>query len=1187
MAKENLKPNEVKAPTLFIGVGGTGSKIVKLVAEMCHPEERENVNFVCLDTNVNDLSNVAGSHAHIYYVQTSSTQTVGDYLNYDHDALRNWFPKNAVIYDKTVSEGAGQVRAISRLALNASIKVGKIQPLYDAVDNLFRKDGKEMKQAMRVVIVSTASGGTGSGIMTPLAMFVRDYVQNKYPNTSLIVRSMVLLPETLDSVITSATERESQRRNAYATIKEINAFMMKGSGFFDVVEDLKRYRNLSIDFAVPGTNETKKLGLLPFDFCFLLDGQNAEDSTMINVGQYIKQAATALYQQNIGPMQKDAFSMEDNIIKEMSAPGKYGRNRFGGIGAGILRYPYKDIVKYVSYDWAKDAIGGEGQAAKWTKYDNEFEIKVREARKKGLPSSEWPTRGEVYVTSLNTSSDNFSKDLRTKYLNNINRKISAYFSNLSKAMHNSLSTNGAISGARNAANALANEIEYSDSANRGLATSNLGLLRGYESAVRINARKVAIAAAEGIFYNDTKTILEKRDYTLEMLIKNIQDEIAHPNAVRYLLYMVKGEMDKRIKNITSQINDVVLPALQSYSADADDVGTFNVDFNGKDKKEHNLDELCAVEKGEGKDPSLLERWGGYEKIYEILNSCFPNYYQSITDYGNCVAELEAYKIGAEYISEMSKAFEKFFSGFRGKVTGLLRKQDDLVDALRFQKGDSVRNICTDKELLAELSRSTMSAGAESSMLDSELNGKIFDAVKANVAFEREVRFSDVVEDDRRIDIFDEILLGYFEESVARNCSNLDLNVVEAIAMEKRLMARIKARSEQDGDEKVYDKVSPVDIENHVHKVLAMGRRLAAPGIQRLRSEESRELVLCAYNRSLDDMRNYRMDTLIPKGTSASSVDTVSRYEMHFFNALYNLTADKLDKFASPCASETTVKNAGLYHNAYVNYSRDIGPDSTKGSIISTHIDKRWDSLAVMPELDLNFQERQISRIHQALVYALIYNAISRRKLSNSEGNRYVYKYENSDERYVDLTVSNGTLCDEFYEILDALYVSSSIVMDVDLVRQKRSFRDLNRSCDYDETIFAKAVKNFRINGQHESATSLFEIPLVYFNSLPNSKRYTSELTSLVDAVIKTMADEIALRESTIDARFILCRNLEEQFNLLMDNYEAIPELNAGVDTADNMLLDIIFRRVRRVIEDRPEPANYEETVNNMRSRIYK
>ena len=196
MAKENLKINVVEAPTLFVGVGGTGCDVVKRVAEKCRPGEAENINFVCLDTNVNDLSSIKKSDKHIYHVQTSNTQTVGNYLYYDEDALKNWFPKNAVLYDKTVSEGAGQVRAISRLALNSTIKTGRINELYDAIDDLFRKTGKELKQAMRVVMVSTTSGGTGSGIVMPLAMFIRDYVKNKYPNTSLIVRSLSPIPSS-------------------------------------------------------------------------------------------------------------------------------------------------------------------------------------------------------------------------------------------------------------------------------------------------------------------------------------------------------------------------------------------------------------------------------------------------------------------------------------------------------------------------------------------------------------------------------------------------------------------------------------------------------------------------------------------------------------------------------------------------------------------------------------------------------------------------------------------------------------------------------------------------------------------------------------------------------------------------------------------------------------------------------
>ena len=85
MTKEKVQINQVDAPTLFVGVGGTGCDIVKRVAEMCRPGETENINFVCLDTNVNDLTSIAKSKARIYYVQTSNTQTVGDYLSYDED----------------------------------------------------------------------------------------------------------------------------------------------------------------------------------------------------------------------------------------------------------------------------------------------------------------------------------------------------------------------------------------------------------------------------------------------------------------------------------------------------------------------------------------------------------------------------------------------------------------------------------------------------------------------------------------------------------------------------------------------------------------------------------------------------------------------------------------------------------------------------------------------------------------------------------------------------------------------------------------------------------------------------------------------------------------------------------------------------------------------------------------------
>lgn len=1180
MSKEIIKENVVAAPTLFIGVGGTGCNIVKRVAEMCRPGEVENINFVCLDTNVNDLSSVASSSANIYYVQTSNTQTVGDYLDYDQDALKNWFPKNAVMYDKTVSEGAGQVRAISRLALNATIKTGHIKPLYSAIDDLFRKDGKELKQAMRVVMVSTASGGTGSGIVLPLAMFVRDYVNTKYPNTSLIVRSVILLPETLDSVIDSTAERESQRRNAYATVKEINAFMMKGSGFMDVGDDeLSRYRNLHIDFAVPGTDELKSLSLLPFDFCFLMDGQNAEDTTMISLDQYKAQAAQALYEQNIGPMQKNAFSVEDNIIKEMSNPGNFGRNRFGGIGAGVVRYPYEEIADYIAYGWAKDSVGGEGEAAKWCKYDNAYEVAKREAIKKGLAQSEIPTRGEVYVNKLRTATDNFSKDLNSRFLKDAEKRVKNFFKAFEDEIVASLAGDSVIRGARDDANALAGEIDYTEEENKGRATENKEKLRTYETVLRTNARKVAENAAEALFINEGKTINEKKPYTLEFLLKNAFGEVCHPNAARYVLYLAKAEMDKRLKNANSTLNNVTLPRLELYAPDANDSGMF--DMKNSKKVEVSLDELCEAELNPDQYSKIALKLKGADSIYPKLNELFPDYYKHIKEFGELTAKLEAYKFGSEYLDDLCKMYESFFFSFGDKVTALARKQDDMVDSLKFRKGDSTYNVCSTRALLDELVRSTAGKSEEGAMLESELNAQIFDAVKSNVVFDREIRNADIVENDRSIDIFDDILIGYFKRAVRRDCDNIDVNIIEALALENRLISRLKMREEQ-GGKKVIDKVTNEDNLRHIRSMIAMGERLAAPGIQRLRNEESREVKLCAYNQSLSDMRAYRISELIPKG---AAVDTISRYELHFFNALYNLTPDKLSKFAARSETETGVNEAGLYHNAYINYSQNIGPDSTKNSCISTHIDKRWDSLSAMPELDFGFQKDQMMKTHQALIYGLVHRAIASRHISTAAGGKKVYKYENSDERYVNMVVSNGTLCDEFYEILDSLYISPALVKDMDVIKEKKRARDRVKNSNYEATAFAKDTEEFCIEAVHDGPTSLLEIPVVLYNSLPNSLRFIDEITGVVEAVIKTFKDELAIWENSDDSKFILCDILKKQFMLLVDNFEQYPELSHNTKLSENPVIDIIYRKVKSAFSTAPEPDDYEQALADMRDRI--
>ena len=1223
VTKEKLKPNEVVAPTLFVGVGGTGCKIVKKVADLCAPEEKENINFLCLDTNVNDLSSVVNGKSKIYWVQTSNTQTVGSYLDYDDEARKKWFPKNAVMYDKTVSEGAGQVRAISRLALNSTIKTGKIRPLYDSIDDLFRKTGKDMKQAMRVVIASTASGGTGSGIILPLSMFIRDYVKEKYPNTSLIVRALVLLPETLDSVIDSQTERDSQARNAYATIKEINAFMMKGSGFIDLDEDLKQFSNLSIGVSIAGSDRQKELALLPMDFCFLMDGQDAEDSTMISIGQYIDQAAQALYEQNIGPMQKKAFSVEDNIIKEMTKPGNYGRNRFGGIGAGVICYPYEKIADYVAYDLAIDSIGGEGEATKWTKYDNAIKAYKADQKKRGIPMSQWDSDGKIYVDTLRNAKDPFSIDLNNTFeLEGIDAKIEKYKESFEEQAFFTVINEKRFKDNYDSCKTWATYSSFGEGEEK--ISDAVEALSNFREAVEARGKDgnpvihtVVGRWAESVFSNDLPTAAIKDSYSIESLLKNAQGDIFHPCAVRFVLYRLLEEFENEVKN---REDETALEAINGFKEK-------EYEFKFAKEKITGVESLAELEK----KPSLMEKLKGYKKLYDEANQDIPAYYVSLEDYCKKAAKFAAYQKGLDYLRAFVEQFELFFSNFVYKVKDLTRNKVDLVDELKYKKGDSFVNVCATEELMKELSKySLQKATKETTMLNSEVNGNIFDSVKKNAIFKMELDRSggDYIDEDRRVNIFDDILLGYFKKSVREKCDDIDKDIIGAIELEQRLKERIRLRNESGGDKQVFEQVSLADAQRHILEVVNMGARIAAPSVQRATNEEPREIKVCAYNKSLLDNRRFRVKDLMPNG---EPVDTVSKYEIHFYNALYNLTPNKLKKFAAPFDTETGHKNAGTYHKAYTEYSKLIGPDSTKNAAISTHIDKRWDSIKCMPELDFNYQNLVIEKIHKAFIYGIVHNAIQQRSLSAVANGKKVFLYRNSDNRDMELVVPNGTLCDEFYEILDALYVNSKVVEDIGLIKNRKRAMSEAKNCNYEDTEFFRDMASFNLlhlipgyeghlentydgtqksldalkdklrenkdarsslgsaveemedDGKQyvENTTSLFAIPLMYYCSLPNSGRFISEISAMVDAVIDVFREEYTKWEKEEDVKFVLCTRLTDELNLLKRNYHLYMEYLRAPVAHENPVIDIIQRKIRDVILSTPEPEDYEVLLDKV------
>ncbi len=1202
MSKEHLQPNRV-APTLFVGVGGIGSKIVKKVAERSINDDVDAVRFVVMDTDVNDLERLERGVA-ITAVQTSSPRSVRDYLEDDARAKNDWFPVNNIISDKTVSEGAGQVRAISRLALNATIKNGNINKLYNAVDELFLKNGNDKNQAVKVVIVSTAAGGTGSGIAMVAGMLIRHYLKQKYPESAAVIRGFLLLPGVLDTVIPNRSERESLRRNGYATIKEINAFMMKGSGFFESERRLQRYKDLHVTIPASGGGY-EDIDNLPFDFCFLLDRIDGVQRSMKGLDQYIDYAAHSLYEQNIGYMRSEASSKEDNVIKEFTDMEKLGRCRFGGVGASIVRYPYKEICEYIALDWTQKLLFGKVDdsltddqrdaliARTWLRYDAAYE-RERKAFENDMNASanDEPKLSTTYIREIeNSEGDNFTDALFNKHIRPkvsqvmpidsvtqlstaANTMVDAYFDCLvQEALDGrvipNLDGNGDFDRARNK-----NSTQF---ASRYSAIKSIDELSREETSIQ----GVVERFIKGVFESEAPVSQSGLgEYMLQRFLS--RDGVPlHPNAVRYFLY----KLDEKIKE-TAENN----PEDSKFEENIENI------INNTDKnvykvaaslgQETSLEQMClACDK-------VAE--GVMGKIDDSLNNVRGKCTEHLNKYINrVVRHIENIIIRAicvcsqGYVRSLIEAYEKFYASFKDKAVSIDKKKEFIAKSLSFSKGDCVWNLFNNPRQLEMLSEQTKGVDSSSSA-DNKLFASIYNLVRDNAAIAKR-NASNSYSDETPHDVFDECMIGYYRELVeVQKKDELDIDVLHAMKLEHKIKCDIEKKDASEESQKdAAAKLSKdyAAISDHIRKTLERGRNLATPGICKKSFDENRDVNAVAYSKYIKDGGGLRVSDYF---TEKGATDTVSRYEVHFFRSIYVLMPTQIFQFIAPrVEKEDTAPRTHLNDSSdnsgagesflkYQEYMENIGPDSRMTPVITPHIDTRWNSISVMPEIDLDFQARLMKHIHKALFYGFLYDIITLHQPSKYDV-KTTYRYRNGRDGFKQFIVSNKTRCDKLYEVLDSLYFDRAAVKNIHL--QAADTRSVNEkdSVDFDKTRFEDALSRFsrtkligKVDVEGEDAanterTSVFELPILYYNSLPPRLRDSSEIEIMVDAIIETIETEIVVFSRHSDAKPRLGLLIAEHYNLLYKNYKKFPILlgkEIEIDSNDVMLI------IRKKVEDK-------------------
>lgn len=1184
MSKEKLQPNKVP-PTLFVGVGGIGSKIIAKVADLSRHDDMSRTRFVILDTDINDLR-MNDENVRVSAIQTSSTRTIRDYLLQDDDARTEWFPNNMIINNKNVSEGAGQIRAISRLALNATIRTGKINKLYKAIDELYLKDGSDKKQTIKVVIASTVAGGTGSGIAMIVGMLIRNYITKNYPESCAVIRGFLLMPGVMEALPDlSYSEKRSLQRNGYATIREINAFMMRP--FFGAVPELRRYKNLHI--AVPTTgNQTEKLDCLPFDFCFLFDRADENEFNMNSLEQYRQYVAHAIYEQNIGSLSRSAASKEDNVLKEFLNEEKLGRSRFGGAGAARVRYPYESIVNYIAYQWLEETILGvssddvqderkreEAIDQSWLTYDRIYFDKKKAFDNGADASLEAPVRAKIYVDAIDTGSDDFSKELRKKH---IDHKNSRYDGNNAVASYISALINHVSTLYSRTVNLdMLGSISACSQPDSKSCTTRYNKITTIANFVRsADIRTVAVSMAESIFNSKGEMKSGLEDFKIESFL-SIDGVALHPNAMRYFLYILKDALVEMSETEPSQSQCDAAFAECKFGSKTDANGATVPDpdrfkVTGHIGKETNLYQMCQAV-----DDPIAEALVSSAK--DTCSRYLTEYCSAVEAQFKGMIRFHICNIAKMYVERLIVKFEEFYDSFGDKVVGVQKKKSSIIGEIAFHNGDCVYNVFNNRNYLACLVKSLGKSTDESSYTK-ELNGDIFCAIKDNAVAAERMK-NDTFSKDTLTDVFDGVIVEFFRKVVTEKCKDaLDIDILRAIALEFKMKCVYEAsHAEKHEQEEILAAANDYEKLNaYVLEIIGVGKNLACPSITRKTFDESREVSAIGYSDRLVEKEGIQIPYEFD-GKNAS--DSISIRELHFFRSIYDVMPTQISKL---CAPEVRIDElddgidddilcggaVGEYFIAYQEYMQKIGPDNRLNPVITPHIDKRWNSISVLPELDpKGYQRRLMKSIHEAFVYGFIYGIIDKHSYSTYDPDKYVYRYKDGENGTKEFIVSNHTKCDRLFEVLDSLYFDRYAVKSISDAADEIREYEYHRSTAYEKTSFVKAVSAIDrtqfIDELHliEEAkkysgyeASIFEIVLFYWNSLP--KKDASEIEIMIEAIFDIISKEIATFADDKNINPLIALRLVEHCNKLQRNYIASPELFSGdnvvaVDSNDVIL----------------------------------
>ncbi len=1143
------------AQTLLIGLGGTGSRVVNNVVKELYKNKKtiNNGEMCCavFDTNSNDNKSIRESETGVPIFPTSRAQKIRGYFeDYSHLHMETWCPQSPSFLEESMIDGASELRLKSRIAF-MDCQESEVMLQFEALINEVLKNGIGSK--IRIMIVSSIAGGTGSGMFIQMALWLRKMLAQ----SEITIRGIFLLPDvfirTLQDVRQNKTTMVRHYCNAYAAIRELNTITKIKKN-----DSLKLSEKIQIGSLFDSETDADS-GKPVYDFAFFVDDKDENGIPMENLADYEKMVAQLVYMQLYAPMKDDMYSEEDNAFLSFI---ENEEPLYGACGTSKAEYPRVSVKTYCALRAARDSLS-DG----WRNIDIEIEALKEDLKQKKQDGSytdeiidERQKFVEIYerktsVSEAETGSDKFfisiSKDSKNEkivkdtsrsgnhfiprysdkvedFIGRLNEKVNVIVTRSSGLETFAIDTEAFVKTKHKEQELIDQSKTDTDGIHDALAQFE-GACEKYADEIVDSVFPYSMGDVKPSVETSIYGLLTKKEHNKE------QWKFIHPVAARYVLYKLQDKLAQTLNQIV----------LSDSKTDAYSGGEIDAQYDNKATKQTEgslaeflgsrkwyQDEEAFIDEAERRYAEFITTQLGLCEKYEKELLQVSVYRKLITRLSDLIAQIEAF---FKKLDEVQVKLDEEIEKNVGETDGIVGKT-------LYVYGDEVSK----EHIYSQLDFDLDDNG-------SEVHKKVVDAIYGSLCAEKRpsIKSNEEYKGIGVISLFVAGLVKAYRTKIDSNKNNsetVNLNIYTALckecdAKEARAKKEKEKKALEEGIQQGGLSLDDVDFESGKVEKKSTGKQkyedafdacrdkligLAAPLLIHEKEISKNDLgtktarTKTFWGFSPEVKKAYSgIDTSLGINADLQADDAYSQNELYCYRAVYGMEAAYIPKFNE--------LRGGMYYTCYNSIVNDMvkdaeGRQGARAYVRTPHLDKNWHR--ILPYVTEAKQKEEDLAFFRGFWLAVAYGMIQ----SDGDGNLFIKRsvdggFGNFIDRNVPIMLNNKQLTKtDAVKLLDVLKLDR-VFIGTDIPQLDKKFKaELEEMTTYEGT---KVLQGLKTKNDDLNPISFVS----RYNEAPRHRFETSAvLISALETIAKELAEGYNLDRSEEDveiAKFKICKKIYE------------------------------------------------------------